>query len=130
MGLYDPINSFIYDQLGRPGYGQTAGGISTISTAPPKYTPAQRLQKLQSWFGNGTTFNWTAGPTPTTRGVFPTWLHVKSWYDNVLGHGYDIEDIGFSWEELHPLWAKYARETFPAIYANYNKLYPNDYPME
>jgi len=120
------------DEWIRDFLGQGGGGGGTSVTLPPlKRTPEEHLARLKFWFGDGTKFNWSSPPTTTTRGVFPTRLHVESWYDHANALGYDLEDIGFGKEELLDIWAVYARETFPVVYGNYNKRYGNDlYPME
>lgn len=134
MSFYDDALSRFFNtnpyqrpvRLELPASGSGSGG----GVAPPARTPAEHLARLQSWFGDGTTFNWTHPPTPLKRGVFPTRAHISTWYDSAIKLGYTLEDIGFSLDELLWLWAPYAREKWPTVYANYNRFYGDDaYPL-
>lgn len=129
--LNDLLNrEYSYNQMAFEKYTPKPVPPSGGGVAPPALTPADRLARLQSWFGDGTTFNWTHPPTPLKRGVFPTRAHISTWYDSAIKLGYTLEDIGFSLDELLWLWAPYAREKWPTVYANYNRFYGDDaYPL-
>lgn len=79
-----------------------------------KRSPAAQLAGLKAFIGeDGFQWKYPPGSGFRGRGVYPTWAHVRAWYDDALWLGFDPEDIGFTYQDLYVAWHDYVEDKWP-----------------
>lgn len=84
-----------------------------------KRSPAAQLAGLKALIENDA-FQWKYPPGAgfRGRGVYPGWAHVRSWYDDALEYGFDVEDVGFTYQDLYDAWREFVDKHWPGDQRN------------
>lgn len=104
-----------YYPVGRVDYSYEVPNPTRVRPTVTKRGPEKQLEGLKAFIGEDGTFQWSKPPGTGVRGrgLYPTALHVMAWYKGALDYGFDIEDIGFTPQDLFDAWHDYVVTTWP-----------------
>lgn len=116
--FWDPFAGYTSGS-GSTTYGPLTRPTTNARPTVQKRSPQAQLAGLQAMVtAEGFQWSYPPGTGFRGRGVYPTWAHVRSWYDGAVEYGYDPEDIGFELHDLYDAWHEYVTANWPGDIRN------------